>query len=1505
MTDYFCPNFSNKKVLKEFNELKELVGEKGAYHVWNAQQGNSMEMTKNSTEQNPQKSLLFENLLKYYKGDRKKAIIAKAKIYTKSFDKWFTDGKLDSNGEPLVEETEDGNLVYTNKDGKQKSVDNKGSFLSNDTRLLDNPEIAEDITKYLDDSIDIANKQEIDGFIENYEQFFSNYDYTTEEVLNENMIKVVDKIISAFSLKLKHLGRNSVGNNEEMRAAINLQIQQLQSDLIDNFHKITNFIEQVNKDAIPTLIKINQIMKGNEQLPLKELINLKQDFFDFYKPLLDDAQSAIFAIENYKDYIGPVEYNNLRAKLQNTMMLFNSGSTCVNTKIVEKAKTALHDQGIKADSRTMEAYLRDQVEVSNQKLSSIVMWMGAMDKVKDEASRAIFDMTQSADNRVREYTLQKANKLLGLLDKVGRSNQKYLMEYDSNGVPTGYMVRHRNYGEKNRAFKEFQDNLLKELNILSADEIRSAQPEIRAEYNKRVNEWKADNVERKYVPEFYSYFDELPPIAQEARELIQSKIRKILNFARDKRGFIDTSKLNEQQKEELKRLRLEKKQLASTYDAFGNLKSGEELLIAQKLQDLNKKLSKGIKSKINQTLFDKVIAEKKESLSKEEFAKWHRENVRDEYTEQFYEDLFNLDKPKFDTKEHEELYNLLKEQKKEILKQYRDDNSHEIEYNIPNATQNTLDKIDAKLNNLLRRFTVKKRAGDNSLKFKDIAKKVPTKLYNRMLADAIETGTEQVFYQQYANYNPFTQSWEPKSYMTKIVPKLDKYIVRNRPTENFTEISEDSPFLNDKFKPFEDEINETELPKLSKYNNKAAYDQIKNNNLEELYNECVSTMDESNSKLDNLTYTNSYRLPQIEGGMWEYIKSRRLGGIIDYYKDKFSQNSNKNMDSNKNNDDQALIDEKRYFVPQNYTRQLQNMNLITRNTVGSIIEYARMSENFKQKTELKPKLQAIMQLLENRKYSGTGSKQGADNKIYKFAENFLKANVYGIKSKKSTLHIDEKHFSIFGHSIDVKEKDWNIAAIANSLKSLGTTVNLGLNFIVAGTGFFTASLVHTINALTGRFYSVRDSINGMKILATDLFVNNVGLVKANPNSKLMQLMKFFEVGQGIHTESTQRSNLLNWVLRNSLFGIYSLGDYFVKGSILGSVMSNFRFVNGEFINHEQFITKYSNEKDILDSWDSYPNIFDCIQYKNGTIQVVDDKYKTAWDKSKDLIGNTARVLSQSADGQLTPLQRAMMSSTILGSMAMMHRQFLPLIMQERFMQDRIWDYNTQRYREGLLKAPITLIQGIYRDKRNLSFVHKFKDQLTYDRKVLLKQLIVENMILSSLAYIIYPMIVHWAEKDDDDWRKRLIQFILMRTIQESKIAMTYWALPDVLNNIKSPFPIMSLFDNFQGMLGNIPNIYSIIDSSNTDSNKVKKGAYKGWDKSLRSAFKLTPLKNLWELQDIKSKMRYYQTQIIKEDPNDKTLLEQYLDTVDNSNNNNDESFDYINNEDFTNLNTEE
>jgi hypothetical protein len=53
-----CPNFSDKNVLKEFNELKELVGEIGAYHIWNENNGNPIDQTKDGKP-----SKLFSDLL--------------------------------------------------------------------------------------------------------------------------------------------------------------------------------------------------------------------------------------------------------------------------------------------------------------------------------------------------------------------------------------------------------------------------------------------------------------------------------------------------------------------------------------------------------------------------------------------------------------------------------------------------------------------------------------------------------------------------------------------------------------------------------------------------------------------------------------------------------------------------------------------------------------------------------------------------------------------------------------------------------------------------------------------------------------------------------------------------------------------------------------------------------------------------------------------------------------------------------------------------------------------------------------------------------------------------------------------------------------------------------------------------------------------------------------------------------------------------------------------------
>lgn len=166
------------------------------------------------------------------------------------------------------------------------------------------------------------------------------------------------------------------------------------------------------------------------------------------------------------------------------------------------------------------------------------------------------------------------------------------------------------------------------------------------------------------------------------------------------------------------------------------------------------------------------------------------------------------------------------------------------------------------------------------------------------------------------------------------------------------------------------------MPKLELYDNSEAFNKVSlNEDLHELYKECVNTLKESNSKLTNLTNLSSYRLPQISCSMWRYVRARGFKGFNEYWKDKVST---RNDDTGLNDETVDTGTDKLYFVPQNYVKSLDDPSTITANTVGSIVEYFKMAENFRIKSELKPKTEAILQFIGNRdvksKYRGRSKK---------------------------------------------------------------------------------------------------------------------------------------------------------------------------------------------------------------------------------------------------------------------------------------------------------------------------------------------------------------------------------------------------------------------------------------------------------------------------------------------------------------------------------------------------
>lgn len=121
-----CPLLSNPDVAREFNELKEATkNERYAYALWSANNGYGLDKAPNGAQ-----SKLFNDLLKYFDGDRIKAMRAKIHTYTKPFkDKYGT-----AEGEPSVESI----LEYLKQKSKRVESD------ANIEHKLDEAKIVQD-----------------------------------------------------------------------------------------------------------------------------------------------------------------------------------------------------------------------------------------------------------------------------------------------------------------------------------------------------------------------------------------------------------------------------------------------------------------------------------------------------------------------------------------------------------------------------------------------------------------------------------------------------------------------------------------------------------------------------------------------------------------------------------------------------------------------------------------------------------------------------------------------------------------------------------------------------------------------------------------------------------------------------------------------------------------------------------------------------------------------------------------------------------------------------------------------------------------------------------------------------------------------------------------------------------------------------------------------------------------------------------------------------------------
>lgn len=754
----------------------------------------------------------------------------------------------------------------------------------------------------------------------------------------------------------------------------------------------------------------------------------------------------------------------------------------------------------------------------------------------------------------------------------------------------------------------------------------------------------------------------------------------------------------------------------------------------------------------------------------------------------------------------------------------------------------------------------------------------------------------------------------PYQYYTKVVPlNYDKY-VEIVPGDNFIVQDNESSFVNKNFDELE---GETLVPKKSgewngkkfSYDNSKQYDKIqKNKDLKDLYDAVIKMNEEVCSIYYNLPFLNKYKLPNITGDKYDQVGRRhtftKLKGMVTR-NFKITEND---FDYNKKvatkPDGSALN-----FIPQPYTAELEDPSMISSDLVGIMYLYYLKAQEYKQKEKIQPQCNAILDYIANRKYkSSTGKiKSGKDTNAYKLAKHAIEINLYEMSNK-----------SAFGSNI--------LSKTIGNFRRQASAMNLGLNPKVSVVGLLSTWQSHFINAIVGKRYGIKDGTYAAIELILQFAKSMFGHRLIGNRSHMLQqnLNEYYNLtNQSIDKfRNTNRNKYVNALMHNWVYGTMTTADWIIKSQILDSVLLSFRYVDGEFVTKDQLVYKYY-KRDTFNGGEEYRNkkkeydkaisLYAVLKQSHNTnsaeMFTIPKEYKRAADAVRNTVMSRAQKFSAQADGTMTPAQKSWMSTTWWGALIMMHRQYMPVMIQERLGELK-YDLDTQEYTYGSFRMIVDMLFNPLKDGWNayqllnnvqdpddkVSMLKKLKAaSKAFGRGVVfetaksvvdpinrweLKRLLAEITFHKLVVVPIVLSIVAAANDpdNDDDYLLQWIAYCATAFMWES---FTPYRPADLFNNVRNVSAASSLLDaigqfsiQFQFTNPDISlsqaflNVFGIDTQTEKaeDKNIIKSGAYKGWTKNQRAWFKiLFPFHNVYEqYKNSEAKRRYYEKQVMKQ-----------------------------------------
>ena len=428
----------------------------------------------------------------------------------------------------------------THQDLINKIVDNVIEFNAYQTL-----EQREDSYDYIPDVLPAASKREEIASIK-LRSVFSDMVKTAENRMASLRYNVIeDKFDRNENLRNDKLLSNlrSIQNSITDVEGVNNITNFLNGSLeyVDNVLYSLDEAEKVIK-TIDEKISTAQITNDTE-----ELTKLRTALDNFGAEYLYPHESNLRKLYNelntefnrniYENILGTNEFDNILSVVDGLIREFSS------KKMIDRENIGyMYGNSVR---RTVEKFLRTEMEeAKDPNIDRALMnwltfdgdlnWYHRFFATPVNSPKFVIKLLRKVIGDVNSMTHKQVYRKYAELYKAAKDTRdhKLLFERDVDGKKTGYLIRDRRYGVYQNNKYKFRKDWLKKHKLASIDELK-LNPSLWIQYQKDYNDWKAENCERKYTPEFYAIFTNLSMEANMALSEVNLEIDNILKPYRD------------------------------------------------------------------------------------------------------------------------------------------------------------------------------------------------------------------------------------------------------------------------------------------------------------------------------------------------------------------------------------------------------------------------------------------------------------------------------------------------------------------------------------------------------------------------------------------------------------------------------------------------------------------------------------------------------------------------------------------------------------------------------------------------------------------------------------------------------------------------------------------------------------------------------------------------------------------------------------------------------------